>query len=206
MVCTRSCPKYLVAFNSSYFGKYCKKPLVGKCATSKVLHFRASRVGKIILNGTQGTHTSPERNLVRYPSSQNFLFELHEIFLVKLKDFPRASFSVSNLHSLSLVDKNWQDIFCRAGVSVSSRNVVNGTLPPQLNVMFLSITGMDMEHFVEFPFHTAGWGETMRSKDFLSHYGNKTTVEIRTQITIFQTITSHGFLARLAKTCEPRGV
>ena len=130
MVCTRSCPKYLVAFNSSYFGKYCKKPLVGKCATSKVLHFRASRVGKIILNGTQGTHTSPERNLVRFPSSQNFLFELHEIFLVKLKDFPRASFSVSNLHSLSLVDKNWRDIFCRAGVSVSSRNVVNGTLPP----------------------------------------------------------------------------
>ena len=30
MVCVRHCPKNLFAFNSSYFGKYCKKPLVGK--------------------------------------------------------------------------------------------------------------------------------------------------------------------------------
>lgn len=30
MVCVRNCPRGLVAANSSYFGKYCKKPLVGK--------------------------------------------------------------------------------------------------------------------------------------------------------------------------------
>lgn len=32
MVCVRHCPKNLFAFNSSYFGKYCKKPLV-ECKT-----------------------------------------------------------------------------------------------------------------------------------------------------------------------------
>ena len=30
MVCVRKCPKGLVPFNSSYFGKYCKKPLAGE--------------------------------------------------------------------------------------------------------------------------------------------------------------------------------
>lgn len=34
MVCVLRCPRGLVAANSSYFGNYCKKPLVGRLRTS----------------------------------------------------------------------------------------------------------------------------------------------------------------------------